>query len=165
MSRTAKLAQILALVMLGVVLNVSKYILQLLPNIEIVSLLLMAYTYKFGIKSLISAYVFVGIEIMLYGINIWNVMYLYVWAILVFICLPLRKIRKAPLFAIIGGLFGLSFGTLCSIPYFFTIGAEFALSWIVSGFGFDCLHAIGNFLSILLLYIPITSAMDRIKQI
>lgn len=165
MDRTNKLAQLLVLVMLGVILFISKWILQLLPNIELVSLLLMVYTYKFGIKALIPTYIFVGIDIFIYGINIWNVMYLYVWAVLVFVCLPLRKIRKGWLFAIIGGLFGLLFGCLCSIPYFFTIGAEFAVSWVISGFTFDCIHAGGNFLAALVLYIPLTKALDRIKQI
>lgn len=165
MSKTAKLAQLLALVMLGVVLNVSKLALQFLPNIEIVSLLIMVYTYKFGIKALIPTYIFAFIEIMLFGLNIWNVMYLYVWAILVFVCLPLRKIRKGWLFAIVGGLFGLCFGALCSIPYFFTLGVEFAISWVISGFTFDLLHAVGNFLSAIVLYIPLTKALERIKQI
>lgn len=165
MDRTNKLAQLLVLVMLGVILFISKWILQLLPNIELVSLLLMVYTYKFGIKALIPTYIFVALEIIIYGINIWNVMYLYVWAVLVFVCLPLRKIRKGWLFAIISGLFGLSFGCLCSIPYFFTIGAEFAVSWVISGFTFDCIHAGGNFLAALVLYMPLTKALDRIKQI
>lgn len=165
MDRTNKLAQLLVLVMLGVILFISKWILQLLPNIELVSLLLMVYTYKFGIKALIPTYIFVALEILIYGINIWNVMYLYVWAVLVFVCLPLRKIRKGWLFAIIGGLFGLCFGALCSIPYFFTLGAEFALSWVVSGFWFDLIHAGGNFLTALLLYMPLTKALDRITQI
>lgn len=165
MSKVNRLARLIVLVLLGVLLFVSKWILTALPNVELVSLLLMVFTYKFGARALIPTYIFAGLEIFIYGINIWNVMYLYVWAVLVLVCLPLRRIRKGWLFAMVSGLFGLLFGALCSIPYFFVMGAEFAISWVISGFTFDLVHAGGNFLIAFLLYMPLTSALDRIKQI
>ena len=88
------LAVIIALIMLGVVLNVFDWILMLLPNIELVTPLLIIYTYKFGAKALISAYVYAFIEIATHGFNVWNIMYLYVWAILVLIVWPLTKIKN-----------------------------------------------------------------------
>ncbi len=163
MNKKITLKELLTLTMLGALLALGKWVMQGLPNIEPVSLLLMVYAYKFGYKTLISTYVFVGLELLLYGFNIWNIMYLYVWAILLLVVLPFRKIRKAWLFALIGGLFGMGFGTLCSIPYFFTMGPAFAFSWIVSGLTFDVIHGIGNFAIILVLYIPLTKALDRIK--
>lgn len=164
MQKKISLKELITLTMLGALLALGQWLMQGLPNIEPVSLLLMVYTYKFGYKALISTYVFVGLELMLFGFNVWNIMYLYVWAILVLVVLPLRKIRKGWLFAIIGALFGMSFGILCSIPYFFTMGWEFAFSWIASGLGFDLIHGIGNFAIILVLYIPLTKALDRIKS-
>lgn len=162
-----KLAQLLALVMLGVLLNAADMALSLLPNIELVTPLLIVYAYKFGIKALIPAYIYAFVEIFLYGINIWNIMYLYVWALAVLLALPLVKIKKPavtvwalPVFA---GIYGLCFGALCSIPYFFTIGPEYAISWIISGFSFDIIHAVSNFLTTLCLYIPLTKVMDKIK--
>lgn len=162
MIRKNKLAELLVLTLFGVLLSTAKFLLSTLPNIELVSLLLAVYTYKFRLKALIPAYIFVGIDIMIYGINIWNVMYLYVWAIVVFACLPLKKVRRGWVFAIVLGLFGLLFGTLCSIPYFFVMGAEFAFSWIASGIVFDCIHGVGNFLTAFLLYVPLTKALDKI---
>ena len=162
MIRKNKLAELLVLALFGVLLSTAKFVLATLPNIELVSLLIAVYTYKFRLKALIPTYIFVGIDILLYGINIWNVMYLYVWAIVVFVCLPLKKFRQGWVFAIVLGLFGLLFGTLCSIPYFFAMGAEFAVSWIASGFVFDCIHGAGNFLIAFLLYVPLTKALDRI---
>lgn len=157
------LKELIALTMLGSLLVLGKWVMQGLPNIEPVSLLLMVYTYKFGLKALIPTYIFVGLELLLYGFNIWNAMYLYVWAILVLVCLPLRRIRRGWLFAVVGGLFGLSFGVLCSIPYFFAMGWEFALSWIVSGITFDLVHGGANFAIILVLYMPLTKALDRVR--
>ena len=92
--RTRKLAQIIALSILGVLLTAAKFVLSALPNIELVSLLLLCYTYKFGLKALLPAYIFAFLEMLIYGINLWNIMYLYVWVVLVFVALPFRKIRR-----------------------------------------------------------------------
>ena len=80
------------LTMLGVLMYVSQVIMASLPNIEIVSLLIILVTRKFGVKALLSVYVFVGLEILTYGISIWVVNYLYVWAVLVLIVLIVLKI-------------------------------------------------------------------------
>ena len=167
-NRTLKnLAVIIALIMLGVVLNVFDWILMLLPNIELVTPLLIIYTYKFGAKALISAYVYAFIEIATHGFNVWNIMYLYVWAILVLIIWPLTKIKNkkvaTPIVAAVAGLYGLAFGTLCSIPYWFMGGPSFALAWIASGFSFDLIHAASNLVATAILYIPLCKVMDKIK--
>ena len=164
MTRLDRLKELVVLVMFAPLLTAVKMALAAVFNIELVSLLLMVITYKFGVKALIPAYIFSLTEILLYGINMWNIMYLYVWVVLVLICLPFRKIRKGWLFAIISGLYGLSFGALCSIPYFFIpkLGPSFAFSWFLAGlFPADFLHCIGNTASALLLYIPLTKAMDK----
>ena len=167
-SRTLKnLAATLALIMLGVVLNVFDWALMMLPNIELVTPLLIIYTYKFGIKALIPAYVYAFIEIATHGFNVWNIMYLYVWAILVLIAWPLTKIKAkkiaTPVIAVFAGLYGLSFGALCSIPYWFLNGPTFARAWIASGLTFDIIHAVSNFVATLVLYIPLCKVMDKIK--
>ena len=165
MTRLEKLRDLLVLVMLAPLLTAIKIVLASLYNIELVSLMIMVITYKFGIKALIPVYIFSITEVLIYGINIWNVMYLYVWVILVLICLPFRKIRRGWFFALISGLYGLSFGALCSIAYYFipSLGPSFAFSWFVAGlFPADILHSAGNFVSALLLYIPLTKALDRV---
>ncbi len=165
MTRLEKLKELLVLVMFAPLLTAVKMVLAAFYNIELVSLLLMVITYKFGVKALIPSFIFSVTEILIYGINIWNVMYLYVWMVLVLISLPFRKIRKGWVFALISGLFGLSFGALCSIPYYFipSFGPAYAIAWTVSGFfPADILHCVGNVGSALLLYIPLTKALDRV---
>ena len=53
-----------------------------LPNIEPVSLLVIVYAVVFGRKCLYPIYVFVVMEILFFGIQMWNINYLYVWALL-----------------------------------------------------------------------------------
>lgn len=133
-----------------------------LPNIELVSFLIIIVARKFGFKSLLSVYIFVLLEILTYGLQIWCICYLYVWAILAIIVCLLRKIDSVIIFTLISTIFGLLFGTLCSIPYFFINGIGGGIAWIISGITFDLLHGAGNFVLTLLLYIPITKVMKRL---
>lgn len=160
--RTKKLAQLIALSILGVLLTAAKFVLSALPNVELVSLLLLCYTYKFGLKALLPAYIFAFLEMLIYGVSLWNIMYLYVWAVLVFVALPFRKIRRAWVFGLVSGVYGLLFGVLCSIPYWFAFSPSFAISWIISGLTFDLVHGIVNFAVAFILYIPITKALEKV---
>ena len=158
------LKELVLLALFGAFIFALKVIMEILPNIEPVSLLLMVFTYRFRLKALIPAYIFVGLDLLLHGFNIWNIMYLYVWAILVFIVLPFKRIRKGWFFAILSGVYGMLFGTLCSIPFFIAFGHEFAFSWILSGLPFDLLHCFGNFVLAFWLYIPLTNVLEKIKM-
>lgn len=140
---------------------VSQVIMSQLPNIEIVSLLIILTTRKFGYKALMSVYVFVGLEILTYGISLWVINYIYVWAIFCIVICFFRKIDNAFIYAFISALFGLAFGTLCSIPNFFIGGFAFGISYIVSGLTFDLLHCAGNFVTTLILYKPLSNALNK----
>ena len=136
-----------------------------LPNIELVSFLIILTTRKFGIKALWSVYIFVFLEAITYGFEIWVICYLYVWAILVFIILLVRKLDSVMLYTLISSIYGFLFGTLCSVPYFITGGIGGGISWIIGGIvsGFDIYHGVGNFVLMFLLYKPISKVFEKIK--
>jgi energy-coupling factor transport system substrate-specific component len=140
---------------------VSQVVMSALPNIEIVSLLIIVVTHKFGVKALASVYVFVMCEIMTYGLSLWVINYLYVWAVLCIIICLLRKIGNTWVYTLAATVFGLMFGTLCSIPYFFMGGISMVISYIIGGISFDLLHCGGNFITTLLLSKPLIKAMDK----
>lgn len=156
-----KLKEIILLTLLGVLMYISQVIMSQLPNIEIVSLLIIIITRKFGYKALASIYVFVGCEILTYGLSMWVINYLYVWLVLWFSILLIRKIDSPLIYSLISAIFGLLFGTLCSVPYFLTGGITLGVTYIVGGFWFDILHCIGNFVSTLFLYRALTRIMDK----
>ncbi len=160
-TRQANLFETILLTLLGVLMYVSQIIMSQLPNIEIVSLLIIVVTCIFGVKALCSVYVFVICEILTYGIGIWSFNYLYVWAILCIAVLLTRKFASKEFFALLGGIFGLTFDIFCSIPYFLTTGIAGGISYIVSGFWFNILHCVGNVVLIYLLYTPIRSLLER----
>lgn len=131
-------------------------------NIELVSLLVMLFTLCLKRRVLYSIYVFVLLEGLVYGFHLWWVMYLYVWTILAGVTWFFRKTRSALVWAVISGLFGLMFGALCSIPYFFVGGFTMAAAYWVSGIPFDLAHCAGNFLLCLILWRPLCKALERI---
>ena len=95
-----------------------KECLRLIPNVHPVTLLLLLATAVYGAKALYPAFGFALLEIALYGAGLWNLMYLYVWPIVVLAALPFRRSESCAFWAAIAGLHGLCFGVLCAIPYF-----------------------------------------------
>lgn len=149
--------------MLGTTLLVAQIALAFIPNIELVSFLIIIYSLKYGRKTLFSIYVFAILEGLIYGFGLWWVMYLYVWTILCFLTILFKK-NTSPLFwAVLSGLFGLFFGALCSIPYFFIGGAALGVSFWITGIPFDILHCAGNFITALVLYKPVHQVVVKIK--
>ena len=137
-----------------------------LPNIELVSFLIIIFTINFSAKQVFFAsYIFCVLEGLFYGFGLWWIMYLYVWQILILITSILKKIDSIIVWAVISGSFGLFFGALCSIPYLFIGGIGMAFAWWVSGLPFDILHCIGNFTVMLILYKPIRMFFTKIKKI
>lgn len=161
LTRRAKLLELLILTLLGVLMYVSQVVMAALPNIEIVSLLIIVATHKFGVKALTSVYVFVMCEIMTYGLSLWVVNYLYVWAVLCVIICLIRRVGNTWVYTLVATLFGLGFGTLCSIPYFFIGGISMVISYIIGGINFDLLHCGGNFITTLLLSKSLIKALDK----
>ena len=159
-----KLKETLVLTLLGVVMYVSQVLMASLPNIELVSFLIIIVARKFGIKSFLSVYIFVGLEILTYGLQIWSICYLYVWAILALVVCAIREVDNRIVYTLISGIFGFLFGTLCSVPYFFIGGIGYGISWILSGIGFDFVHGVGNVLLTFLLFGPITKALEKALQ-
>ncbi len=155
-----------------------KEIMNVLPNIEPVTVMLIALTCVFGVKALLPAYVFSIIQIFLHGFHLWNMIYLYVWAMLVLISLcflPLHSLIEAKagksspvlltvLWTVLAALFGISYGVICSLPYFLTLGVQGAVAWIVSGFTFDILHCIGNAVISALMFFPLYKILKIAKR-
>lgn len=142
----------------------AKYVMSWLPNIEPVSLMVMLFAVVFGIKALFPIYVYVLMEILFYGLGTWNFNYLYIWAVLAFAAMALRKTEEPLLWAILSGAFGLLFGALCAPVDIFIGGFAYAVSKWVTGIPFDLMHCVGNFVIALLLFAPMRRLMEQLKQ-
>ena len=159
-----KLKTLVLSALLGAILHAAKFAMSGLPNIEPVTLLLLCYALAFGFPCAFSvAAVFILLEGLLYGFNLWWVSYCYIWPLWLGVVFLLRKNRAAPVWAAAAGGFGLLFGALCALPYF-AGGPAMALSYWVSGIPFDLLHCVGNFVLTLLLLKPLLRLFERVKR-
>jgi len=71
----------------------------------------------------------------------------------------------APLgWAILSGLFGLLFGTLCAPVYFITGGWAYGVTWWVNCIPFDIAHCIGNFVIALILFVPLRKVLEQLYR-
>ena len=145
-------------------LTAGKTVMSFLPNIEIVSFLIIMYAMYFGRKVFLSIFVFVAVECMIWGFNIWTVMYLYIWPLLAGITLLLKNHNSVMFWALVSAVFGLAFGGLCSLVYVFSGGFKTAFAWWIAGIPMDVAHCVGNFAVMLSLYKPIRTVMDKIKD-
>ena len=157
--------ELVLIALLSALLLVFQVGLSFLPNIEVVSLLVILYTLFFKNKTLYIIYLFALLEGLIYGFGIWWIMYLYVWTILWGITLLFKEEKNPIIWAFISGFFGLFFGTLCSVPYFITGGVHMGISWIIAGLQMDIIHGISNFLVTLLLFQPLYTAFQKVYHL
>lgn len=163
MSRTGKTKQLVTDAFLAGILFALQVALMHLPNMELVSLLTMLYTVIFGKRVVIILTVFIMLEGLVHGFGVWWISYLYIWYLLAGGAWILRKMQAPDWgYAILSGIFGLSFGFFCSIPYL-SGGIGAALSWWISGIPFDIIHGISNLVIAFLLFRPLGRVLRECK--
>ena len=150
--------------LLSAILYVSKVALEFLPNVELVSLLVILYTLVFGKETFLTVTVFNLFELIQWGFGTWWFSYLYVWPLLCLITLILKKLIKEEIlvWAIVSGCFGLIFGSLFAIVYI-PINLSYALTYWISGLPWDVWHGVCNFILLLVLGKPLYLLLIRMK--
>lgn len=157
-----KINDIVLIGMMSAILLAVQVSFSFLPNIELASLLIILFTLHYKRKTLFIIYIFALLEGVIYGFHIWFINYLYIWTILYFLVRLIRKNSSPVFWAIVSGIYGLSFGALCSIPYFFIGGPEAALAYWVNGIPFDIIHGPANFVITLVLFHPLDTLLKKI---
>lgn len=147
---------------LGALTFAAKYVMSFLPNIEPVSLMVMLFAVVFGKKWVYPVYLYVVMEVLFYGISLWNINYLYIWAVLAIGATFLREMKGSFGWALLSGTFGLLFGALCGIVDIFIGGFGYAVTKWISGIPFDIAHCLGNFAIALVLFKPLRQLMERL---
>ena len=153
------------------VIEVCKMAMSFLPNIELTSFWVILFTLFFGWKMVFVIPVFILIEGCVYGFGLWWVMYLYAWPLLALFTYLNRKKETLLFWSLTSATFGLLFGAMCAIPYFFVglldggiaAGVRTAFAWWVAGIPWDITHAIGNFVLMMVLFVPVRTMMKKVK--
>ena len=156
--------------MLGALMYASKIALEILPNVHLLAVFIMAETVVYRQKALYPIYTFVFITGLLNGFSIWWWPYLYIWTVLwgAGMLLPKEMPKKvAPVvYMVVCALHGFLYGTLYS-PYqalMFHLDFKGMVSWIVAGLPYDAIHGVSNFFCALLV-VPLISVMKQAQKI
>ena len=157
-----KAREIVILGLMTAILLVAQVGMSFLPNIELVSLLIIVYTLVFRKKVLFIIYTFVLLEGLIYGFGTWWISYLYVWTVLAGVTWLLRDMESPLGWAIVNAAFGLLFGALTAIVNLFISGIGGMVSYWIAGIPFDLLHCAGNFATALVLYKPLMLLLRRL---
>ena len=80
-----KARKIAVIALMTATIEGGKLALSFIPNVEIVTLLCALYGYIFGWSGIISTYLFVVIESVIWGFNTWVVTYVIYWPMVAFI--------------------------------------------------------------------------------
>ncbi len=149
--------------LMATILVVSKYALDALPNIELITLLIIIYALELPKLALPGIFGYLLIYGLFNGFGIWWFPQLYIWPLLLLVVRAFNKVDNAVFWAVIGSFFGLFYGALYGLSYLLTVGFYGAVTWWVAGIPFDLLHCVGNFTVILVLYKPLRKVMQKCK--
>ena len=156
--------------MLGALMYASKVIMDILPNIHLIGVFIVAITVVYRKKALYPIYIFVLLTGLLNGFATWWIPYLYIWTILwcVVMIIPVNPHKAyAPfVYMLMCGMHGMMFGILYAPAQalLFNMNFEATLSWIAAGLPMDLIHGISNFICGLLI-VPIINALKLCQRL
>ena len=155
--------------MFGALMFCSKLIMEALPNIHLLGMLTMVLTVSFRAKALIPIYIYVLLNGIYAGFNMWWVPYLYIWTILwgMTMLVPQNISPKLALvvYPVICSLHGFAYGTLYAPAQAIMFGLNFeqTVAWIISGIPFDVIHGVSNIFTGLLVY-PFSELIKKLMK-
>ena len=164
------LRELILFSLLGVLMYISKILLEFLPNVHLLAVLTTVYTICYRKKALYPIYIYVLINGLFAGFSLWWIPYLYLWTLLwgAVMLLPqhMKKAVAVPVYMVVCALHGFLFGTLYAPAQALMFGLNFRqmLAWIVAGLPFDLIHGVSNFFAALLV-VPLTEALRRAEKI
>lgn len=166
-------AYVVKVAVMAAMLTALKFALSAIPNVEVVTLFVLVYTTAFGAAyTLPAVLVFCGVEVALYGVASWVVLYFVYWPLLaVLSCLFLRR-RNLVVAVALAVVMSVFFGVLSAcadtlIASAGLAGTDLGRYWVayyVRGLYFDVVHTVSNFAVVGVLYLPMCYAAERIAR-
>ena len=172
LSKQSKLsvAEIAVFGMLGALMYASKWLMELLPNIHLIGVFIVAATVVYRAKALYPLYVFVFLTGLLNGFATWWIAYLYIWAILWGMAMLIPKnvhVKAKPfIYAAVCSLHGFLYGVLYLPTQILVFNLKWGQipAWLLAGAPFDITHGISNFVCGLLIY-PLVMVLQQAKKL
>lgn len=156
--------------MLGALMYATKLFMEILPNIHMIGVFIVAITVVYRQKALYPIYVFVFLTGAFAGFDAWWLPYIYIWTVLWgFVMLLPKNIptKIQPIvYMSVCALHGFLFGVLYAPVYALIAGLNFdgMKAWIITGIPWDITHGISNFVCGLLI-VPIIYVLKHANRL
>ena len=137
--------------MLGAIMYVSKFIMEIFPNVHLLGVFTVAFTVVYRRKALYPIYIYVILNGIFCGFATWWMPYLYVWTVLwgAVMLLPKKMPKKVSpiVYMSVCAAHGFLFGTLYAPAQAILYGLSFKgmIAWICAGLPWDFIHGVSNF--------------------
>lgn len=153
--------------LLSALLLVVQVALALVPNVELVSLLILIYTLLLPLPTALGIVsIFVTLEFIVWGFGDWVIGYYWIWPLWVLLVYLTKWINKDDphRWALLGALWGILFGILFSLHHGILYGMTYSYAYWIRGISFDIIHAISNYILILLSYRVIFNILKKLLE-
>ncbi len=166
-------AKRLALIgLLSALLEGGKLALCTIPNVEIVSMLCALYGYVFGLYGVVSVIIFVGAEVLIWGMGTWVLSYLLYFPLLCFVFMGLARTKNKNrfLFTGIAVCMTVLFGVLTSMVDVGLFSSEKIDFWkrfsivYVRGITFYVIQTVCNLILFLFAFLPLERILTKLKR-
>lgn len=155
--------------LLGALMYASKVIMEILPNVHLLGVFVVAITVAYRKKALYPIYIYVFLNGLFSGFSMWWIPYLYIWTLLwgAVMLLPKNIPTKARpiIYMSVCALHGFLFGTLYAPAQAIMFGLDFkaTVAWIAAGLPWDFVHGVSNFICGILIC-PIISVLKNSEK-
>ena len=155
--------------MLSAMMYVSKIIMEMIPNVHLLGVFIIAITVVYRKKALYPIYTYVLLNGLIAGFSAWWIPYLYIWTVLwgMTMLLPQNippKIKPIVYMLVCAG-HGFLYGTLYAPTQALLFGMDFraTIAWIIAGLPWDIVHGISNFFCGILI-VPIITVLKNSER-
>ena len=155
--------------MFSAMMFISKIVMEFLPNIHLLGMFTMLLTVVYRKKALVPIYLYVLLNGIFAGFNMWWVPYTYIWAVLwgATMLLPknMPKGVQMVVYPLVCAMHGLFYGVLYAPAQavMFSLTFEQTVAWVIAGLPFDVTHAVGNLVAGLLIY-PLSRLLFKLNK-
>lgn len=158
--------RIVYIAVMTAIMEAAKIALNPVPNVELITLLVIVFTKQFGWKMTLPAVlIFAFIECTYWGFGTWSIVYFYMWPLLVLLTHLNKNAESIWNYTVLSAAFGLTFGAFCSVVTLIAAGLKAAFAWWIAGIPYDLIHGISNFIICLLLFRPLNNALEALKRV
>ena len=155
--------------MLSAMMYVSKIIMEMIPNVHLLGVFVVAITVVYRKKALYPIYTYVLLNGLIAGFSSWWIPYLYIWTVLwgMTMLLPQNMPTKIKpiVYMLVCASHGFLYGTLYAPAQALLFGMDFraTIAWIIAGLPWDIVHGISNFFCGILI-IPIITILKNSER-